>query len=330
MTPRVSRVGTRRRRSLILWSLPSLVVGLALLVRAQDATPPSAAGAAARRYGATLQVTPLPDESGVRRFSVVSDFLGPEPTIVRVVEPTAPVGNVPRRLLYVLPVEPGVTTEASAFSDGLTELQRLNVSNRYGLTLIAPSFNMVPWYGDHDSDPHRRMESFIVDDLVPLGDTLLPGGTPPRRWLIGFSKSGFGALTLILRHPDVFARAAAWDAPAQLHDMSIGMEMPDNFGTEDNFAQYRILDLLRANRDAFATVNRLWISGDDSSWTADMLRLHAQMTELGILHTFSHVNVRLVHSWYGGWLERAVRALVEQAAAGPAPDTPPRKRTPGR
>jgi hypothetical protein len=307
------------------------IVALVVLARAQDgATPQAPADDSAKRYGATLQVTPLSDESGAKRFAAVSDFLGPDPTVIRVVEPTAPTPSFPRRLLYVLPVEPGMTTEASTFSDGLAELQRLNVSNRYGLTLIAPSFNMVPWYGDHDSDPHRRIESFVINDLVPFGDTFLPTGTPPRRWLIGFSKSGFGALTLILRHPDVFARAAAWDAPAQLHDMSIGMEIPDNFGSEENFSQYRIPELLRAHRDAFATVNRLWISGDDSSWTADMLRLHAQMTELGILHTFSRVNVRLVHSWYGGWLDRAVRSLVEQAAAGPVPDTLQRKRTPGR
>jgi hypothetical protein len=38
--------------------------------------------------------------------------------------------------------------------------------------------------------------------------------------LLGFSKSGNGALTPLLRHPHVFSAAAAWDAPAQFINMS--------------------------------------------------------------------------------------------------------------
>ena len=33
------------------------------------------------------------------------------------------------------------------------------------------------------------------------------------RLLVGFSKSGWGAYSLLLRHPDRFGKAAAWDAP---------------------------------------------------------------------------------------------------------------------
>jgi hypothetical protein len=56
--------------------------------------------------------------------------------------------------------------------------------------------------------------------------------------LLGFSKSGWGALfSLLLRHPDVFGKAAAWDAP-------LVMDSPgrhgngDIFGTPENFEKY--------------------------------------------------------------------------------------------
>jgi hypothetical protein len=39
------------------------------------------------------------------------------------------------------------------------------------MTLIAPSFNYMPWYGDSINNPQEQMESFIIDDLTWFGDT---------------------------------------------------------------------------------------------------------------------------------------------------------------
>ena len=87
-------------------------------------------------------------------------------------------------------------------------------------------------------------------------------GPDPERWLVGFSKSGFGALTLIFRHPDVFDAAAAWDAPAEL--TSLQWDMADTFGTQANFVQYEIPSLVAKDNAPFLTSNRIWISGDVS------------------------------------------------------------------
>ncbi len=171
----------------------------------------------------------------------------------------------------------GVTDLSSPHSDGLEELQLLDVHNRYNLTLIAPSFHIEPWYGDHDSNFDRRLESFIVRDLVPFGDSFAAPGTIPQRWVLGFSKSGTpGALSLILRHPNVFSAAAAWDAPAQFTDMSAFPGMAENFGTEQNFDRYEIPTLVIKNGEALRSRNRVWISGDESAWTLHMIQLHDQ------------------------------------------------------
>ena len=83
---------------------------------------------------------------------MTSVFQGPQPTIVRVLEPTSPAPGSPRRFLYVLPVAGRASpTCPRRYSDGLEELRLLDVHNRYNLTLIAPSFHIEPWYGDHDS-----------------------------------------------------------------------------------------------------------------------------------------------------------------------------------
>ena len=258
---------------------------------------------------------PTIDVNSVKRYPVTSVFQGPQPTIVRVLEPTNPAPGNPRRFLYVLPVQAGVTDLNSPHSDGLEELRLLDVHNRYNLTLIAPSFHIEPWYGDHDTNPNRRLESFIIRDLVPFGDSFATPGEIPERWVLGFSKSGSpGDLSLILRHPNVFSAAAAWDAPAQFSDMSAFPGMAQNFGTEQNFDRYEIPPLLIKNAEAFRARNRIWISGDDSAWTSHMIQLHDQMVQAGAIHTWSETGPR-VHSWSSGWLEGAVASLIANATS---------------
>ena len=93
--------------------------------------------------------TPTVDAHGVKSYPVTSVFQGPQPTVARVLEPTSPAPGKLHRHLYVLPVETGVTSQSSTYSDGLEELRLLDIHNRYNLTLIAPSFLIEPWYGDH-------------------------------------------------------------------------------------------------------------------------------------------------------------------------------------
>ena len=255
---------------------------------------------------------PIVDGNGVKSFSVTSVYQGPQPTIVRVLEPTNPAAGKPRRFLYVLPVETGVTGLSSAFSDGLEELRLLDVPNRYNVTLIAPSFHIDPWYADHDTDLATRLESFVVNDLVPFGDSFGTPGQVPQRWLVGFSKSGTGALSLILRNPNVFSAAAAWDGPAQLSDLTVFPSMQENFGSQENFTRYFIPSLVTKNAEAFRTRNRLWISGDQSVWTGDMIQLHNQLVQAGVLHTWVQGGQR-AHGWFSGWLDGAIAALDANA-----------------
>lgn len=259
---------------------------------------------------------PSADPNGVKSYTVMSVFLGRHSTVVRVLEPTNPVAGKPRRFLYVLPVEVGVSTLRSTWSDGFEELRLLDVPNRFNITLIAPSFNVEPWYGDDARNPFRRLESFVVNDLVPFGDSFAPPGTVPQRWVIGLSKSAFGALTLILRHPNVFNAVAAFDGPVEMTDLRFPgctCQVAANFGTQENFNQYEIPSLVTKNAAPFRTTNRIWISGDQAVWTTDMNRLHDQMLQAGIVHTWASGSVR-VHSWNSGWLDGAVTSLDQSAS----------------
>src|ERR1700734_4176176 len=75
------------------------------------------------------------DANGVQYYPVKSVYQGSQ-QIIRVLQPTSPPPGAPARILYVLPVDSGVDTLSSFYSDGLEELRLLNVPNQYNITLI--------------------------------------------------------------------------------------------------------------------------------------------------------------------------------------------------
>jgi len=258
--------------------------------------------------------SPMVDANGVKYYPVTSVYQGSQPQIVRVLEPTHPAPGKPHRILYVLPVDTGVDRLSSRWGDGLEELRLLDVPNRFNMTLIAPSFNYEPWYVDSDQDPARRMESYIVHDLVPFGDTFAKGGAP-QRYLIGFSKSGTGALILILRNPQVFNGAAVWDSPAQMNSLSRFPGLSLSFGTQANLDRYNIPALVRDDGKSFGSRERLWISGDQAVFTKEMIQLHHQLMAASIPHIWEHSGARM-HNWHSGWLNEAAMGLDAIATPG--------------
>ena len=98
----------------------------------------------------------------------------------------------------------------------LQVIQSLNLQNQYNLTVIEPSFSINPWYADNPLDANLQEDTFMAMDLQPWVKANLSTTGSEQHWLIGFSKSGIGAQTLILRHPDKFTLAASWDFPADM------------------------------------------------------------------------------------------------------------------
>ena len=103
------------------------------------------------------------------------------------------------RVLYVLPVhEDGVEKHG----DGLVEIKKHGFHNQHQLICVAPGYTSKPWFADHDLNPKKRDESHLLKTVIPFIEKRYPVQTDAEgRLLIGFSKSGWGAATLLLRHP---------------------------------------------------------------------------------------------------------------------------------
>jgi len=224
-------------------------------------------------------------------------------TLVRVLEPKEPAAPEKRRVLFILPVEAGAATR---WGDPLRAARAAGVAERLGLVAVLPTFSAVPWYCDHPSEPTLRQESYVLEVLVPLVERLYPHG-PKRRALLGFSKGGWGAFSLLLRHPDAFAAAAAWDAPMMMARPAF--EMPAIVGTQENFERYRMERLLRERAEAVRGAKRLGLFGY-GNFRRDTQAAHALMDELRIPHDYADGPARK-HHWESGWLEEAARAVGE-------------------
>jgi len=260
-------------------------------------------------------------EDGVVWYEAFSTHNGPDATILRVLSPTDPAPGMSPRFIYVLPAIVDVDLE-SEFGDGLEELRALNVHNDYNAHIIAPSFLAEPWYADHASDPDRRYERFMIDHLVPWVEANLSVTGQEEHWLIGFSKSGFGAVGLLLRHPTVFDAAAVWDFPADQPD-AYDFQMLQNYGTDANFqANYRLTsDFIAARKEPFQAARRLWLSDDFATYYGvptfrdEVLAFAGRLGANDVLFRLEGGDTR-PHTWSSGWLAGAVAGLQDMRYAG--------------
>lgn len=240
--------------------------------------------------------------TGIRSLQLQSEFQ-PAPSLVRIVAPKSSTAAETIRILFILPVEP---KEGTVYGDGLQEVLKTNLHTHHNLLLVAPSFAQLPWYADHPTNPFVRHESYFIKSVLPLIDQLYPA--PKReRLLIGFSKSGWGAFSLILRHPDLFKSAAAWDAPL-MKEKPDQFGMADIFGTQENFERYRITTLLKDHAAPFQNSSRLWLGGYENFRTHTQ-DAHALLDSLKIQHAFADGPKRK-HIWGSGWAEDAVKFLA--------------------
>lgn len=228
-----------------------------------------------------------------------------KPTQIRVLLPDNLEPGKKYPVIYLLPVEAG--TE-SRFGNGLKEVKKLDLHNKLQVIFVAPTFAHLPWYADHPTDAGIRQETYFLKDVVPFIEKTYPARAEPRwRLLLGFSKSGWGAFSLLLRHPDYFGRAAAWDAPMMM-DRPGKYGSGDIFGSPGNFEKYRITRLLTGRAAMFQKEKRLLLAGY-GHFRGEHQRAHDLMDSLKIAHENRDGPPRK-HDWHSGWVAEAAEWLM--------------------
>ena len=175
----------------------------------------------------------------------------------------------------------------------------------------------MPWYADHDSDLTKRDESHLLKVVVPFVEKHYPVLRGAKgRLLVGFSKSGWGAFSLLLRHPERFHRAAGWDPGIRIDTGPIEEENRNArieriFGSAKNFENYRLSTLLRKRGAEPGEKARLFYYNTEGNRADGGSELHQLMVRLEFPHHYVFEPKR-PHRWDSGWLPKAVEFLVRE------------------
>lgn len=230
-------------------------------------------------------------------------------TSVRVLLPDQlPEDGEPRLpVVYVLPVEAG---DGTRWGDSLAEVQKHELHNKHRVVCVFPTFSDLPWYADHPEKSQLQQEAYLLQDVLPLVEENYPVvRVREGRLLVGFSKSGWGAWSLLLRHPDVFDRAAVFDAPMMM-DAPGKYGSGPIFGTLENFRRYQISSLLEQRAaDLRKEQSRLILIGK-GNFQPEHLQIKSRLESAKIPHTWIAGSVR-EHSWHSGWLPEAINWLTK-------------------
>ncbi|MBS3761939.1 MAG: hypothetical protein KGZ25_01425 [Planctomycetes bacterium] len=260
-------------------------------------------------------------QKGVEVYTVKSPYLAGKNRI-EVLLPEAFDQGKSYRVLYVLPVNTGI---GGRWGDCLQIVKQTGLHNKHELICVTMAFDTTPWYGAHDSDPSIRHEDYIKKLVIPLIEKRYPVVEPPDgRLLLGFSKSGWGSFSLILRNPDFFGYACSWDAPLIMDENDYGIWSTEkHYGTKENFLNYLPKKLVVKNAEEFRDKTRLvllghqffgnrWACPKDESHTASF---HEQLQGLKIRHAYDNT-VKAPHSWNQQWLRIAIEKIVTIAESG--------------
>ena len=269
---------------------------------------PLAIDAAALVQGPSLDAT-----KGVWVYQVASPYLGGvNPVEVLLPDDWAPGRTY--RMLYVLPVHPGI---GGRWGDGLQVVRALNAHNSHQLICVTPAFDTWPYYGAHASDSRIRHEAYILRVLLPLIESRYAGsGRRQDRLLLGFSKSGWGAFLLTLRNPEVFGFACSWDAPMMMTERNFGLyETAEHFGTRECMAQFVPRAWAKTTAHHFRDECRLVLLGHNffgTRWWHDLphtMCFHWLLKRLGIVHEYDNA-IKVPHTWNAQWMGPAIERLM--------------------
>jgi hypothetical protein len=249
------------------------------------------------------------DAEGAQVYDITWNDQGNHPFAVRILAPTDPSTNYAHSFLYALSVGPGFTQ--GNYGSGLNVLQSLNVENQYNTTIIEPIFPMDSWYADNPTDATIDYNTFMTTILPQWVDSHFSTTGNEQNLLLGFSKSGSGALDLLFKNPTEFDAAAAFDFPADMTSYNgFGASSADDYGTQANFQNNYELDqgFINNYKAPFTTQDRIWISEgpDYASQVADFSNL---LTSQGVQATFTAAQTGDAHTWTGGWVSGAVAGL---------------------
>ena len=217
------------------------------------------------------------------------------------------------KVLYALPVSPENLDKW--WINGLRVLSKHAIPDQYDVICVYPMFLRAPWYVDNPNNEKIKQESFILKEVIPFIDEQFNTiKSSQGRFLLGFSRSGFGALSLLVRNTNIFGGAAVWDGTLvfdSLKNWQAGVE--EIFGTQENLRTYYLPAAIQKNSNQLRQSSpRIVLMGYAYPNTKQQTEIiHQIFINERIGHIFD-ISVKRKHAWNSGWVPKAIEYLFSE------------------
>ena len=152
--------------------------------------------------------------------------------------------NLVLNLVFVLPVEE--SKKYYRYGIGIDECKKLIDSSFIAdnVVFIQPDYVRIPWYGNHVSNKEIWQLDYTIEVIKNAKTKYSNSDKNVRVFLVGFSKSGWGAMNILMSHSYLIDGVLIWDAPLSARRID-KWGMQQIFGDQDYFN--RNYYLLREN-----------------------------------------------------------------------------------
>jgi len=134
------------------------------------------------------------------------------------------------------------------YSDWVKKVPAIqSLVDQYKVIIVCPDGDYSSWYLDSPVDSTDKYETYIGKELISFVDSHYKTiKNPTGRAITGLSMGGHGALSLAIRHQDIFGAAGSMSGCVDLRPFKENWNIRDRIGT---FAQNP------ANWEAFSVIN---------------------------------------------------------------------------
>ncbi|HPO90698.1 MAG TPA: alpha/beta hydrolase-fold protein [Victivallales bacterium] len=243
---------------------------------------------------------------GIDIFSVSSPYTGGNNKI-EVLLPEKIQEKIKYPVLYILSVGGDF---GGKYGDQIMEIKKSGLHNTYNLICVSMAFDTVPWYGSHATNKQIQHDLYIKTVVIPLIEKFYPASNEAKdRILIGFSKSGWGAISLLLRNQDIFGFACSWDAPLMMDENNLKWGSAKHFGSKEHATAYVPINLVKKYAPELSKQKAKMAILGSSLYGKDTKAFHNLLDELKVPHIYSN-DLKFEHHWESGWLPKALELLM--------------------
>ena len=231
------------------------------------------------------------------RCRIKSDFQE-DSTYIRIIETTITEDSVVN-LIFILPVEE--YKNQYEYGTGIEECKKIADSDSMlrNTIFIQPDYIRMPWYGNHPSNSEIRQLDYTIEVISHIKLKYSYSDKRIMTYLLGFSKSGWGCMNIMIRYPSFIDGILLWDSPLSTV-WNKNWRMEEVFGNEEHFMKNYYL--MRPNAIDFEKLENKKIVIGGYDYFESQSEAFLQLLDQHGVNYVQDNSISYPHKWNKDWI----------------------------